>query len=51
MASRFWGVAPWELEAHPECFYWTARALQIQKAESAATEIIRKAAEKRKPNG
>lgn len=39
VASRFWGVPPYELEKREDKQFWIVRALTIKSAENTAQEI------------
>lgn len=40
VASRFWGIPPYELEERDDKQFWIMRALTIKSAENKAQEIL-----------
>lgn len=40
IASRFWGIPPYELEERPDSVFWVTRAMQFREAENMAEEIL-----------
>lgn len=47
MASRFWGVSPWELQDRDDKDFWIARAAMFKKAEGLGEAIAMDTAKKR----